>query len=164
MRFSENWLREWVNPPISTDELVQQITMAGLEVDIVEPVAASFNKVVIGEVLSVEAHPDAKKLQVCHVNVGEDAPLDIVCGASNVHVGMRAPTALIGARIDGMKIKKSKLRGVQSYGMLCSAQELGLAESSEGLMSLPNDAPIGEDLRHYLQLEDVSIEIDLTPN
>jgi phenylalanyl-tRNA synthetase beta chain len=164
MKFSENWLREWVNPPISTEQLVQQLTMAGLELDYVEPVAASFNKVVIGEVLSVEAHPDAKKLKICQVNVGEQTPLNIVCGAPNVHAGMRAPTALVGARIGDMKIKKSKLRGVPSHGMLCSAQELGLAESSEGLMSLPLDAPIGEDIRHYLQLEDVSIEIDLTPN
>jgi phenylalanyl-tRNA synthetase beta chain len=164
MKFSENWLREWVNPPISTEQLVQQLTMAGLELDYVEPVAASFNKVVIGEVLSVEAHPDAKKLSVCQVNVGEEKPLNIVCGATNVHAGMRAPTALVGARIGDMKIKKAKLRSVPSHGMLCSAQELGLAESSEGLMSLPLDVPIGEDIRHYLQLEDVSIEIDLTPN
>ncbi len=164
MKFSENWLREWVNPPISTDQLVQQLTMAGLELDYVESVAASFNKVVIGDVLSVEEHPDAKKLKVCQVNVGEEKPLNIVCGATNVHAGMRAPTALVGARVGDMKIKKAKLRGVPSHGMLCSAQELGLAESSEGLMSLPLDAPIGEDIRRYLQLEDVSIEIDLTPN
>jgi len=164
MKFSENWLREWVNPPISSKQLVQQLTMAGLEVDSVEPVAASFNKVVVGEVISVEPHPDAKKLRLCQVNVGEDEPLNIICGAPNVHVGMRAPTALIGARLGDMKIKKTKLRGVPSYGMLCSAQELGLAESSEGLMPLPEHAPIGEDIRHYLQLDDVSIEIDLTPN
>jgi len=162
MKFSENWLREWVNPP--TKQLVQQLTMAGLEVDSVEPVAASFNKVVVGEVISVEPHPDAKKLRLCQVNVGEDEPLNIICGAPNVHVGMRAPTALVGARIGDMKIKKAKLRGAPSYGMLCSAQELGLAESSEGLMSLPEQAPIGEDIRHYLQLDDASIEIDLTPN
>jgi phenylalanyl-tRNA synthetase beta chain len=164
MKFSENWLREWVNPPISTEKLVQQLTMAGLEVDSVEPVAASFNKVLIGEVVSVEPHPDAKKLSLCQVNVGENEPLNIVCGAPNVHIGMRAPTALIGARLGDMKIKKAKLRGVPSYGMLCSAQELGLAESSEGLMPLPDHAPIGQDIRHYLQLDDVSIEIDLTPN
>ncbi len=162
MIFSENWLREWVNPTLSTDELAQQLTMAGLEVDAIEPVAASFNKVVVGEVLSVEPHPEAKKLKICQVNVGE--VLNIVCGASNVHVGMRAATALVGARLGNMKIKKSKLRGVLSYGMLCSAQELGLAESSDGLMPLPFDAPIGEDVRRYMQLEDVSIELGLTPN
>ncbi|RKZ86053.1 MAG: phenylalanine--tRNA ligase subunit beta [Candidatus Parabeggiatoa sp. nov. 1] len=164
MKFSENWLREWVNPPISTDELVKQLTMAGLEVDSVEPVAAKFNKVVVGEVIEVEPHPDAKKLSVCQVRVGEEEPLNIVCGASNVSRGMRVPTALVGARLEGTKIKKSKLRGVQSYGMLCSAKELGLASISEGLMPLPDDAPIGEDVRRYLQLEDVSIELDLTPN
>lgn len=166
MKFSENWLRQWVSPPISTQELVQQLTMAGLEVDSVEPVAAKFNKVVVGEVIEVEPHPDAKKLSVCQVRVGVDDNelLTIVCGASNVSRGMRVPTALVGARLEDIKIKKAKLRGVQSYGMLCSAKELGLAESSEGLMSLPDDAPIGEDVRHYLQLEDVSIELDLTPN
>ena len=164
MKFSENWLREWVNPAISTDELVQQLTMAGLEVDSVEPVAASFDKIVVGEVLSIESHPAAQKLQVCQVDVGENGPLNIVCGALNVHVGMRAPTALIGARLGDMKIKKTQLRGIPSHGMLCSAKELGLVDSSEGLMSLPAKAPIGEDVRRYLQLEDVSIEIDLTPN
>ena len=164
MKLSENWLRKWVNPPISTDELVQQLTMAGLEVDSAEPVAASFNKVVIGEVLTVEAHPDAKKLQICKVNIGEPEPLTIVCGASNVKPNLRVPTALVGARIGKMKIKKAKLRGVQSYGMLCSAEELGLAESSEGLMTLPENAPIAEDIRSYLELEDVSIDIELTPN
>ena len=164
MKFSENWLREWVNPPISTDELIAKLTMAGLEVDSVEPVATEFNQVVIGEVLSVEPHPDAKKLKICQVKVGTEEPLPIVCGAPNVHAGMRAPTALIGAQLNGLKIKKAKLRGIESRGMLCSAQELGLAESSEGLLPLPNDAPIGEDVRRYLQLEDVGIEIDLTPN
>jgi phenylalanyl-tRNA synthetase beta chain len=164
MKFSENWLREWVNPSISTDELTEQFTMAGLEVDSVEPVAISFNKVVVGFVNSVEPHSDAKKLSVCQVNIGEENSLQIVCGAQNVQAGMRVPTALVGARLDKMKIKKAKLRGVESYGMLCSAKELGLAESSEGIMPLPLNAPIGEDVRRYLQLEDVSIDIDLTPN
>ncbi len=164
MKFSENWLREWVNPPISTQQLIQQLTMAGLEVDSVEPVATSFKKVVVGEILSVEPHSDAKKLNICKVNVGEEEPLNIVCGAPNVHVGMRAPTALIGARLGELKIKKAKLRGVQSQGMLCSAQEIGLSDSSEGLMPLPDNAPIGQDVRHYLQLEDMSIELELTPN
>jgi phenylalanyl-tRNA synthetase beta chain len=164
MKFSENWLRELVNPSISREELVAQLTMAGLEVDGVEPVAAVFNKVVIGEIISIDPHPDAKKLQICTVNIGDEEPLTIVCGAANVHVGMRAPTALIGARIGKIKIKKSKLRGVLSYGMLCSAEELGLADSSEGLMSLANDAPLGEDLREYLKLDDVSFDVDLTPN
>ena len=165
MKFSENWLRELVNPPISTDELAKLLTMAGLEVDSVKPVAASFSNVVVGEILLVESHPNAKKLRICQVNVGGKEPiLNIVCGASNVHIGMRVPTALIGARVGDMKIKSAKLRGIASYGMLCSAQELGLAESSDGIMSLPKDAPLGEDVRRYLQLEDVSIELELTPN
>lgn len=164
MKFSENWLREWVDYALSTEELVQQLTMTGLEVGGVEPAAIDFEKVVVGEIMTVEPHQDAQKLHICQVNVGEATPLSIVCGAANVAVGMRAPTALIGARLGKVKIKKTKLRGVPSQGMLCSAQELGLAESSEGLMALPADAPIGKQVRDYLQLEDVCIEVDLTPN
>lgn len=165
MKFSEQWLREWVNPPISTAELAAQLTMAGLEVDAIEAVAGKFDHVVVGEVISLEKHPDADKLRVCQVNVGEKTPLQIVCGAANVHVGMKAPAALIGASLPGdLKIKKSKLRGVESFGMLCSAKELGLAESAEGLLPLPADAPVGQSIRDYLQLDDVSIELGLTPN
>ena len=164
MKFSEQWLREWVNPAISTDELAHQITMAGLEVDAIEPVAAEFSQVVIGEVLKVEAHPDADKLRVCEVNVAADAPLSIVCGAANVREGLKVPAALVGAKLPGIKIKKSKLRGVPSHGMLCSAKELGLLEQADGLMELPADAPVGEDIRQYLKLDDVSIELGLTPN
>jgi phenylalanyl-tRNA synthetase beta chain len=165
MKFSEQWLREWVNPPIATKELAEQLTMAGLEVDAVEPVAGEFDKVVVGEVIGLEKHPDADKLRVCQVNVGEQAPLQIVCGAPNVHAGMKAPVALIGAKLPGdFKIKKSKLRGVESFGMLCSAKELGLAESSDGLLSLDGNAPVGQSVRDYLQLDDVSIELGLTPN
>ncbi len=165
MKFSEQWLREWVNPPISTVELAEQLTMAGLEVDALEPVASEFDKVVVGEVVSLEKHPDADKLRVCQVNVGDKAQLQIVCGAANVHAGMKAPVALIGASLPGdFKIKKSKLRGVESFGMLCSAKELGLAESSEGLLPLAPDAPVGQSVRDYLQLDDVSIELGLTPN
>lgn len=165
MRFSEKWLREWVNPPISTQELADQLTMAGLEVDAIEPVAAAFDGVVVGEVLELAPHPDADKLRVCQVAVGEAEPLQIVCGAPNVHVGMKAPTALVGARLPGgLKIKKAKLRGVASTGMLCSARELGLSEDAAGLMALPQDAPVGEAVRDYLQLDDVAIELGLTPN
>jgi len=165
MKFSEQWLREWINPDISTDELSHQLTMAGLEVDAIEPVAAEFTKVVVGEVLSVEKHPDADKLNVCQVNVGEDEPLNIVCGAANVREGLRIPAALVGAVLPGdFKIKKSKLRGVPSHGMLCSTSELGITETAEGLMELPNDAPIGTDIRDYLNLDDVMIELSLTPN
>lgn len=164
MKFSEQWLREWVNPDVSTAELAHQLTMAGLEVDAVEPVAAAFRHVVVGEVLSVEPHPDADRLRVCKVNVGSET-LSIVCGAPNVAEGQRVPTALIGAQLpNGLEIKRSKLRGVESCGMLCSAVELGLAESSEGLMLLPSGAEAGADVRQLLQLDDVTIEIGLTPN
>lgn len=165
MKFSEQWLREWINPDISTDELSHQLTMAGLEVDAIEPVAAEFTKVVVGEVLSVEKHPDADKLNVCQVNVGDKEPLNIVCGAANVRTGLRIPAALVGAVLPGnFKIKKSKLRGVPSHGMLCSTAELGITETAEGLMELPSDAPVGTDIREYLNLNDVMIELSLTPN
>jgi len=165
MKFSEQWLREWVNPPVSTAELAEQLTMAGLEVDAIEAVAGDFDKVVVGEVISLEPHPDADKLRVCQVDVGGKAPLQIVCGAANVHAGMKAPVALIGASLPGdFKIKKSKLRGVESFGMLCSAKELGLAENADGLLPLAADAPVGQSVRDYLHLDDVSIELGLTPN
>lgn len=165
MKFSEQWLREWVNPSVTTEELCHQLTMAGLEVDAVEPVAGKFDGVVVGEVVKVEPHPDADKLRVTQVNIGQDELLTIVCGAANVREGMRVPTAIVGARLPGdFKIKKAKLRGVPSFGMLCSESEIGLAESASGLMELPADAPIGEDLRAYLKLDDVTIELGLTPN
>lgn len=164
MKFSENWLREWVNPGISTDELVAQLTMAGLEVDGVEPAAAIFTGIVVGKVLDVQPHPDADKLRVCKVSTGAE-PLQIVCGAPNVSIGMKVPAALVGAVLPGdLKIKKAKLRGVESSGMLCSARELGLADDHAGLMALPAAAPVGMDIRQYLNLDDSLIEVDLTPN
>ena len=165
MQISEAWLREFVNPAISTTELVEQLTMAGLEVDSVQSAAAEFSGVVIGEVLAMQQHPDADRLRVCTVVVGIEEPLQIVCGASNVRVGLRIPAALIGAVLPGdFKIKKSKLRGVESFGMLCSEKELGLADDAHGLMELAADAPIGVDIRDYLALNDTLIEVDLTPN
>ncbi len=165
MKFSEAWLREWVNPKVSTQELAHQLTMAGLEVDAIEPVAGVFNGIVVGKVLTVAPHPDADKLRVCTVEAGQGAPLSIVCGAANVAVGMQVPTALIGASLPGgLKIKKSKLRGVESHGMLCSAKELGLAESSDGLLPLDAELTPGMDVRAALQLDDVSMELGLTPN
>ncbi|MDD2801794.1 MAG: phenylalanine--tRNA ligase subunit beta, partial [Methylococcales bacterium] len=165
MKISENWLRTYVNPEISTAELVAQLTMAGLEVDSIEPAAAVFTGVVIGEVLSTEQHPDADRLKVCQVNVGETEPLQIVCGATNVREGLKIPAALVGAILPGdFKIKKSKLRGVESLGMLCSEKELGLAADAHGLMELAANAPVGIDIREYLSLNDNIIEIDLTPN
>jgi phenylalanyl-tRNA synthetase beta chain len=165
MQISEAWLREYVNPPISTGELVSQLTMAGLEVDSVTPAGAEFSGVVVGEVLSTEKHPDADKLKICTVNVGQAEPLQIVCGASNVRSGLKIPAALIGAVLPGdFKIKLSKLRGVESSGMLCSEKELGIEPDANGLMELPPDAPVGTDIREYLSLNDSIIEIDLTPN
>nr|VFJ48687.1 MAG: phenylalanyl-tRNA synthetase beta subunit [Candidatus Kentron sp. DK] len=165
MKFSEKWLREWVDPPISTEELAAQLTGAGLEVDAMEPVAPPLEGVVVGKVLSVAPHPNADRLTVCAVDVGAESPLDVVCGAPNVREGLLAPVAPVGARLaDGGKMKRSKIRGRESAGMLCSARELGLAESAEGLMELPPDAPVGAALSSYLALDDVAIEIDLTPN
>ena len=165
MRFSEKWLREWVNPSITTAELVAQLTMAGLEVDSAEPVAGQFSGVVVAEILSAERHPDAEKLQVCTVNVGAGETLSIVCGAANARAGIKIPCAKIGAVLPGnFAIKRAKLRGVESFGMLCAAAELGLAESSDGLLELPADAPVGADIRDYLQLDDMALEVDLTPN
>ncbi len=165
MRFSEAWLREWVNPSIDTQTLADQLSMAGLEVDAVEPAAQEFNGVVVGEVLSREQHPDADKLSVCSVNIGADEPSQIVCGAKNVAAGMKVPVATLNARLSPeFKIKKTKLRGVESLGMICSASELGLAESSDGILPLPADAPIGMDIREYMDLNDQCIEVDLTPD
>ncbi len=165
MQISEAWLREYVNPAISTEDLVAQLTMAGLEVDSVKPAGVEFSGVVIGEVVSVEQHPNADKLKVCKVNVGKQDLLQIVCGASNVRSGLKVPAALIDAVLPGdFKIKPSKLRGVESYGMLCSEKEIGLAADAHGLMELLPDAPTGIDIRDYLKLDDNIIEVDLTPN
>ena len=165
MQISEAWLRELVNPSVTTEELVEQLTMAGLEVDSVEPAAAEFSGVVVGEVVAKEQHSNADKLSVCQVNVGEAEPLQIVCGANNVRVGLKIPAALVGAILPGdFKIKKSKLRGELSLGMLCSEKELGLAADADGLMELFADAPVGTDIREYLALNDKIIELDLTPN
>jgi phenylalanyl-tRNA synthetase beta chain len=164
MHFSEAWLREIVNPSIDTKRLIEQLTMAGLEVEGVEPASANFSNIVVGEIVEITPHPDADKLQVCKVSSGAEQ-LQIVCGARNVVAGMKVPLALIGAVLPGnFKIKKSKLRGVESFGMLCSDKELGMAESADGLMALPTDAPVGKDIREYLELDDNIIEVDLTPN
>ncbi len=169
MKFSEQWLRSWADPALSTQALCDQLTMAGLEVDGVEPAAGEFTEVVVAQVESLEKHPDADKLNVCRVNDGSQV-LQIVCGAANVRQGLKIPLARIGAELPGasageiFRIKPAKLRGVESSGMLCSEKELGLAEQADGLMELPADAPLGESLRDYLSLDDNIIEIDLTPN
>ena len=164
MKFSEKWLREWANPASDTQTLVDQITMAGLEVDGFEPVAGEFSGVIVGEVLKVEPHPDADKLRVCQVAGGAEV-VQVVCGAPNVREGLKVPFATVGAVLPGdFRIKAAKLRGQPSNGMLCAEAELGLSESNEGLMELPADATVGQDLADYLGLNDVTIDVDLTPN
>ncbi|MCE7532297.1 phenylalanine--tRNA ligase subunit beta [Acinetobacter nosocomialis] len=165
MKISENWLRTWVNPAIDSDTLSDQLTMLGLEVDELAPVAKPFTGVVVGEVLTVEQHPDADRLRVTTVNIGSGEPLQIVCGAPNVRAGMKAPVATIGAVLPGdFKIKKGKLRGVESQGMLCGASEIDLEDKIDGLLELPADAPVGLNIREYLKLDDNVIDISITPN
>lgn len=165
MKFSEQWLREWVSPDLTSEQLAEQLSMAGLEVDGVEPVAAAFNGVVVGEVVECGPHPDADKLRVTKVNVGGDELLDIVCGAPNCRQGLKVVVATVGATLPGdFKIKKAKLRGASSHGMLCSSSELGLDEEHAGIIELPEDAPVGQDYRQWLGLDDVSLDVDLTPN
>ncbi|HCK31868.1 MAG TPA: phenylalanine--tRNA ligase subunit beta, partial [Acinetobacter ursingii] len=165
MKISENWLRTWVNPAIDSETLADQLTMLGLEVDELAPVAKPFTGVVVGEVLTVEQHPDADRLRVTTVNIGSGEALQIVCGAPNVRVGMKAPVATIGAVLPGdFKIKKGKLRGVESQGMLCGASEIDLEDKIDGLLELPDDAPVGVNVRDYLKLDDNVIDISITPN
>lgn len=164
MKFSESWLRSAVNPSISTEELVAQVTMAGLEVDAVESAAPEMSGVVVGEILSVEQHPDADKLRVCQVAGGGETA-QVVCGAPNARAGIKVPFATVGAKLPGdFKIKKAKLRGVESFGMLCAQTELQLGDDDDGLWELPADASVGSDLIEYLELNDNIIEVDLTPN
>ncbi|QIC65013.1 phenylalanine--tRNA ligase subunit beta [Acinetobacter schindleri] len=165
MKISENWLRTWVNPAIDSEKLSNQLTMLGLEVDDLSPAAKPFTGVVVGEVLTVEQHPDADRLRVTTVNIGSGEPLQIVCGAPNVRAGMKAPVATIGAVLPGdFKIKKGKLRGIESQGMLCGASEIDLEDKIDGLLELPNDAPVGVNIREYLDLDDNVIDISITPN
>jgi phenylalanyl-tRNA synthetase beta chain len=163
MQFSENWLRSFVNPAMDTQALSHALTMTGLEVEELTPVAPSFEKIVIGEIVSAIKHPDADRLQVCQVNVGQET-LQIVCGASNARVGLKAPCALVGAALPGIAIKQAKVRGVESFGMMCSSKELGLATEASGLLELPADAPVGQDIREYLDLNDHLFTLKLTPN
>ena len=165
MKLSEKWLREWVSPKLDTKALAHRLTMAGLEVGAVETAAPILNKVVVGKIISIAPHPSADKLRLCHVDIGKNNTLDIVCGAANAAVGMCAPVAVEGAKLpNGMTIKRTEIRGVVSSGMLCSAQELGLAESAEGLLVLDDDAKPGISLTEYLDLDDVTLDVDLTPN
>ncbi len=170
MQFPESWLREFCNPPLTTQQLADTLTMAGLEVEELEPVAPPFIKVVVGEIKEAVQHPNADRLRVCQVDVGQGALLNIVCGAPNARVGIRVPCALVGAELpsgeDGKPfvIKVGKLRGVESQGMLCSAKELKIADDHGGLLELPLDAPLGQDIRQYLNLDDTLMTLKLTPN
>jgi phenylalanyl-tRNA synthetase beta chain len=165
MKFSEQWLREWVNPPVDTDALADQLTMAGLEVEGVESCCPDFSGVIVASVESIADHPNADRLKVCQVDCGEKQLLNIVCGAPNVDIGMKYPLAQIGARLPGDKIiAATELKGVHSEGMLCSAMELGLEEEAEGLLELPETAETGTDIHDCLALNDKSIELALTPN
>lgn len=163
MKFSENWLRTFVNPPLSSRELADALTMGGIEVEALEPAAPPFDRVVVGEVLKVEKHPGANRLTVCEVNAGA-ALLTIVCGAPNVRAGIKVPTALVGARLPGIEIGAAEVRGVESRGMLCSAKELGLSEDAAGLLLLPQDVQPGTDIRQLLDLDDHVLTTKPTPN
>jgi phenylalanyl-tRNA synthetase beta chain len=164
MKFSEQWLREWVNPSISSDELVAQITLAGLEVDGVESAAGEFSGVIVGQIVSAEQHPNADKLRVCQVSDGA-TETQVVCGAPNARVGIKVAFATVGAVLPGnFKIKQAKLRQEDSFGMLCSAAELEINDENDGIMELAVDAPLGADIREYLNLNDKIIDVDLTPN
>ncbi len=165
MIFTEEWLRQYVNPALGTDELADALTMAGLEVEEVRTIAPAFSGVVVGEVLSCRDHENSDHLHVCEVNAGTGETLQIVCGAPNVRAGIKVACATIGAVLPGdFRIKKSKLRGVVSMGMLCSTRELGINEDHNGIWILPDDAPVGVDIRQYARLDDAKIELKLTPN
>ena len=163
MQFSEHWLRQFVNPAMDSQALNDCLTMAGLEVEEMQGVAPAFSHVVVAEIVRAEKHPDADRLQVLEVNVGKQS-LQIVCGASNARVGLKAPCALVGAVLPEFEIKQAKVRGVESFGMMCSAKELGLAAEASGLLELPADATVGQDIRDYLQLNDLMFTLKLTPN
>lgn len=165
MKFSESWLREWVNPDLSTQELAHKLSMAGLEVDAIHAVAGKFDGVIAAKILQCTPHPDADRLQVCQVDRGQGQPLQIVCGAPNARPGIIVPLAQVGAYLpNDFRIESRKLRGIASEGMLCSGKELGLNDTGQGLLELPEESIIGEDLNTLLKTQDVSIELDLTPN
>jgi len=165
MKIAESWLREWVNPELDTEALGHQLTMLGHEVDEISIEGAGLDGVVVAEVVEFAKHPDADRLSVCKVSNGDGDMIDIVCGAGNLFTGMKTPLATPGVTLpNGLKLRKSKIRGVVSNGMLCSAIELGLGEESDGIISLPADAPVGAALADYLNLPDAVIDLDLTPN
>jgi len=164
MKINELWLKELVETSMSADEIGATLTMAGLELDGLEPASGEFNDVVIAKIADIAPHPDADKLRVCQVDTGEEQ-YQVVCGAANARAGLITALAKVGAKLpNGLNIKKAKLRGTESHGMLCSEAELGLAEDAEGILELPSDAPIGTCLGKFLQVDDQVLELDLTPN
>ena len=169
MQFPESWLREFCDPSLSTQELAHALTMAGLEVEEIRPVAPAFSSVVVGLITAIEAHPKADRLRICQVDVGQKSPLSIVCGAPNAQVGMKVPCAMLGAQLppgeDGkaFEIRPVKLMGVESLGMLCSAKELNINDDHGGLYALPQEAVLGANVRDVLQLDDVLFTLKLTP-
>ena len=164
MQFSENWLRSLVNTDLDSQALSHALTMAGLEVEDMQPVAASFSKVVVAKILSAEKHPDADRLQVCKVDVGLAEPLQIVCGAPNARAGLLAPCAMVGAELPGISIKQAKVRGIESFGMMCSSKELGISAEATGLLELDSHAVVGQSIREHLDLDDHLLTLKLTPN
>ena len=165
MKIAESWLREWVNPDLTTEQLGHQLTMLGLEVDAVDVEGEGIGDVVVAEVVECGKHPDADKLTVCKVSDGSGNLIDIVCGAPNVRQGLKTPLAKPGVTLpNGLKLRQARIRGVVSNGMLCSAVELGLGDESDGIMELPDDAQVGQPLNRLLDLPDAVIDVDLTPN
>lgn len=164
MQFSENWLRTLVDTDLDSQALSHALTMAGLEVEDMQPVAASFSNVVVAKIVSAEKHPDADRLQVLKVDIGQGEPLQIVCGAANARVGLIAPCALVGAELPGISIKQAKVRGVESFGMMCSSKELGISAEASGLLELESYAVIGLNIREHLDLDDHVFTLKLTPN
>src|SRR5882762_303905 len=165
MKVPYSWLADWVDIPWDAPELGSRLTMAGFELDGLEPAAPAFTAVRVAEILSAERHSQADKLQVCRVSVGSGEPMQIVCGAANARAGLKSALAVVGAKLPGdLDIKAAKLRGIESQGMLASAKELGLAETSAGILELPDDAPVGMPLREYLGLDDFVLDLAITPN
>src|SRR6266852_5941501 len=165
MKVPYSWLADWVDIPWDAPELGSRLTMAGFELDGLEPAAPAFTAVVVAEIFSAERHPQADKLQVCRVSVGSGEPVQIVCGAANARAGLKSALAVVGAKLPGdLTIKAAKLRGVESQGMLASAKELGLAEGSAGILELPQDAPLGRPLREYLALDEPVLDLNIPPN
>ena len=165
MKIPCSWLAEWVKVPWAAPQLGARLTMAGFELEALEEAAPPFSGVLVAEILSAERHPQADKLQVCRVSTGSGEPLQIVCGAPNARAGLKSALAVVGAQLPGeLTIKAAKLRGVESFGMLASAKELGLGEASSGILELPADAPVGAPLRAYLQLDEAVLDVNVTPN